>query len=189
MVYKYRITLAGIKGFFRVYLVNAENSLYTFHRQLRSDLEFPQDQQILFKALGEDGSVLARYALVDLGYGTVDKVTIADTIKAGVTSFVYFYDTISKKSVIVTLEGEAPEEQTHNPKLVESKGPVPFEFENGYVAFEDLPTERRKFPDEVSDGSARGEDPDEDDEDLDDEDEDEEDDDKEKEEIIYSEDE
>ena len=105
MVYKYRITLAGLKGFFRVYAVNALNSLYTFHKQLRSDLEFPMDQPILFKALDEEGAVVARYALVDLGYGTVDSVTIADTVKAGVRSFVYFYDIEAKKSVIVTLEG------------------------------------------------------------------------------------
>ena len=38
MNYRYRVTLAGIKGFFRVYLVNGENSLYTFHKQLRADL-------------------------------------------------------------------------------------------------------------------------------------------------------
>ena len=37
MVYKYRITLQGIKGFYRVYLINGENSLYTFHKQIRSD--------------------------------------------------------------------------------------------------------------------------------------------------------
>ena len=49
MNYRYRVTLAGIKGFFRVYLVNGENSLYTFHKQLRADLEFPMDQPILLR--------------------------------------------------------------------------------------------------------------------------------------------
>ena len=86
MVYKYRITLAGLKGFFRVYLVDGGNSLYTFHKQIRSDLEFPMDQPILFKALDAGGQVVARYALMDIGYGTVDSVTIADTIKAGARS-------------------------------------------------------------------------------------------------------
>lgn len=134
MVYTYRITLAGIKGFSRVYAVNAKNSLYTLHKQLRSDLEFPMDQPILFKGLDENGAVVARYALIDLGAGTVDAVTIADTIKAGVKSFVYFYDIESKKSVIVTLEGKYEKEDVLLPKLLESKGPVPAEFENGYVA-------------------------------------------------------
>ena len=186
MNYRYRVTLAGIKGFYRVYLVNGENSLYTFHKQLRADLEFAVDQPILFKALDADGGVLARYALMDIGYGAVDNVTIADTVKAGVSSFVYFYDIASKKSVIITLEGET-KEYTAAPRILESKGPVPQEFENGYVAFEDLPDEHRHLPGESRRG--RDEDEDDDDEDFDDEDEDEdeEDEDKEEEEILYDE--
>ena len=183
MVYKYRITLQGIKGFYRVYLVNGENSLYTFHKQIRSDLEFPVDQPILFKALDNEGQVVARYALVDIGYGAVDAVTIADTIKAGATSFVYFYDIQAKKSVIITLEGEEKDAQAQLPKLIDTKGPVPQEFENGYVAFEDLPAERRRLPGE----SLPDDEDDADDED--DEDDDEESDDKEEEEIIYEEEE
>ena len=143
------------------------------------------DQPILFKALDAAGDVLARYALMDIGFGAVDNVSIADTIKAGVASFVYFYDIASKKSVIITLEGETPE-FTASPRIVETKGPIPLEFENGYVAFEDLPEERRHLPGEA----RRGED-DEDDEDDDDfeeeEGDDEEDEDKEEEEILYDE--
>ncbi|MBP5336008.1 MAG: hypothetical protein J6Y63_00660 [Bacteroidales bacterium] len=182
MNYRYRVTLAGIKGFYRVYVVNGENSLYTFHKQLRADLEFPPDQPILFKALDAEGDVLARYALMDIGFGAVDNVSVADTVKAGVASFVYFYDIASKKNVIITFEGETSE-RTASPRIVETKGPLPIEFENGYVAFEDLPEERRHLP-----GEARGEDDDDDDEDFDDEDEeDEEDEDKEEEELLYDE--
>lgn len=175
MVYKYRITLAGIKGFFRLYHLNADNTLYNFHKHIRTELEFPMDQPILFKALDAQGEVVARYALTDLGFGTVDSVTIADTIKAGAVSFVYFYDVKAKKSVIISLEGEASGAVV-NPKLMESKGPVPQEFENGYVAFEDLPIEKRRLP-----GEDEDEDFEDDDEDFEDEDEDDE-----EEEIIYA---
>ena len=51
--------------------------------------------------------------------------------------------------------------------LTESKGPNPIEFENGYVAFEDLPDKQRHLP---------GEEDDFDDDDLDFDDEEEEDD-------------
>ena len=34
------------------------------------------------------------------------------------------------------------------PLLVDSKGPNPIEFENGYVAFEDLPDDKKKDPDD-----------------------------------------
>lgn len=183
MNYIYKITLAGIKGFYRIYKVNGKNSLYTFHKQIRADLEFPVDQQILFKALDAQSNVVARYALMDIGFGAVDAVTVEKTVKAGVTSFVYFYDVVSKKSVIITLEGETAE-SVSIPTLLDSKGPIPLEFENGYVAFEDLPPEHRHLPGE----SLRGSD-DDDDDDLDEDDEDEEEDeeDDEKEEIIYDE--
>ena len=182
MNYKIRITLAGIKGFFRVYELSGSNTLYTFHKQIRSDLEFPLDQPILFKALDAEGAVVARWALVDLGQGTVDTVRISDAVKAGVQSFVYFYDIASKKSVIVTIEAEAPESSVKVPTLMESKGPIPLEFENGYVAFEDLPDDRRRLP-----GERRAEDVLESEDD--DDDEDPEDEDKEEEDVVYDEDE
>lgn len=183
MFYKYRVTLEGKKGFFRVYAVNGINSLYHFHKQLRADLEFPQDQPILFKAMDANDGVVARYALIDIGFKAVDEVSIEDTVKAGVVKFVYFYDISSKKSVIITLEGQS-EVKAAIPTLLESKGPLPIEFENGYVAFEDLPEEKKKPPltaeDLIFDRNAAPEDEDDDDEDAEDED-------KEEEELIYDE--
>ena len=183
MFYKYRVTLEGKKGFFRVYAVNGINSLYHFHKQLRADLEFPQDQPILFKAMDASDGVVARYALIDIGFKAVDEVSIEDTVKAGVVKFVYFYDISSKKSVIITLEGQS-EVKAAIPTLLESKGPLPIEFENGYVAFEDLPEEKKKPPltaeDLIFDRNSGPEDEDDDDEDAEDED-------KEEEELIYDE--
>ena len=175
MIYTYRVTLEGIKGFFRVYKINGDNSLYTFHKQLRADLEFTVDQPILFKAFDSGGNVAARYALTDLGYGTVDTVSIARTVKDGIVKFTYFYDIAARKSVTVTLEAEEPG-SVPAPVIVESKGPVPIEFENGYVAFEDLPQQRRRLPGELSKDGEEADDEDDEDEDEDDE---------EKEEIIY----
>ena len=72
-----------------------------------------------------------------------------------------------------------------SPRLTESKGPVPAEFEKGYVAFEDMPEEKRKLPGQPSFTGK-----DDDDDDLDDEDEDdEESEDKEEEELVYEEEE
>lgn len=167
MVFKLRVTLSGIKGFFRVYNVHGATTLYTLHKQIRSDLEFPQDAIIMFKALDITGSVVGRYGLFDLGSGTVDEISLEKVIKAGATDFVYFYDVTNRKSVNITVEGEAEgvAVQPDFPQLAESKGPNPVEFENGYVAFEDLPDRQRYLPGE--------EDDDLDDEDFEDEEEDE----------------
>ena len=145
MTYKYRVTLAGIKGFYRVYKVNANNTLYSFHKQMRSDMEFPADQLILFKEMDADGNLIARIGLFDMGAGAADQVTLGKTVKDGAASFVYFYDTTNKKSVIITFEGETPDE-TSSPELIDVKGPDPIAFENGYIAFEDLPDDQRHLP-------------------------------------------
>ncbi len=177
MIYKIRVTLPGLKGFYRLYEAGSSNSLYKFHKRLQSDLEFPMDQPILFKALAEDGNIIARYALVDLGYGVVDDISLEKALKAGAVSFEYFYDTKARKKVILTVE-ETLDGLSDSPivLLPDSKGPLPAEFDAGYVAFEDLPKEKRRLPDDYDDY---------DDEDDEDEDEDSEG----EEEQIYDEDE
>jgi len=149
MRYRCRVNLTGIKGFYRVYELEGNMTLYTFHKQMRSDMEFPQDQLILFKMLDAGGNVMARYGLFDLGAGTVDQITISDVVEAGCASFVFFYDVTNKKSVNITYEGENdPKTKVKlvTPTIVDTKGPNPIEFENGYVAYEDLPDEQRHLP-------------------------------------------
>ena len=149
MILKYKVSLPNIKGFARVYEVKGNASLYSFHKQMRADMDFPQDQLVLFKAFDQNGDVSARYGIFDLGFGTIDDVTAGECHRKGEDKFVYFYDTTNVKSVIVTFDGEAePRRGVLYPLLVESKGPNPIDFENGYVAFEDLPDDKKKDPDD-----------------------------------------
>lgn len=151
MTYKYKVTLTGIKGFYRVYKIDGNTTLYSFHKQMRSDMEFPQDQLILFKGLDSAGDLVARFGLFDLGAGAADQISISQTIKNGITSFVYFYDVTNRKSVNISFEGECAESAPEGPALIDIKGPNPIDFENGYVAFEDLPAEQRHLPGEDED--------------------------------------
>lgn len=171
MALRYRVSLAGLKGFARVYDLKPTTTLYEFHKLLRSELEFPQDQLIQFKALDADGGLVARYGLFDLGAGAVDTVTFKQTVAKGIASFVYFYDVANRKSVIITYEGEVADVPgALYPLLVETKGPVPAEFENGYVAYEDLPDDQKHLRNlkAVSDDDDFDDDDDDDDDDLDD---------------------
>lgn len=113
-------------------------------------MDFPQDQVVLFKAFDGAGNVAARYSVfTDFGAGTIDDVTAGQCHKKGEDKFIYFYDTTNVKSVIVTFDGEGEERKNVlYPLLVETKGPNPIEFENGYVAFEDLPDEKKKDPED-----------------------------------------
>ena len=150
MILKYRVSLPGLKGFARVYEVKESTSLYSLHKQMRADMDFPQDQVVLFKAFDAAGNVAARYSVfTDFGFGTIDSVTTGECHKRGEDHFIYFYDTTNVKSVIVTFEGEGElRKNAVYPLLVETKGPNPIEFENGYVAFEDLPDDKKKDPED-----------------------------------------
>ena len=149
MILRYKVSLPGIKGFARVYEIKSTASLYSLHKQMRADMDFPQDQLVLFKAFTPDGEVSARYGIFDLGSGTIDNISVGECHKKGEDKFIYFYDTTNVKSVIVTFDGEAePRRNVLYPLLVETKGPNPIEFENGYVAFEDLPDDKKKDPDD-----------------------------------------
>ena len=150
MILKYRVSLPGIKGFARVYEVKDTASLYSLHKQMRADMDFPQDQVVLFKAFDAKGDVAARYSVFqDFGLGTIDHVTAGQCHKRGEDKFIYFYDTTNVKSVIVTFDGTGEERPNAvYPLLVETKGPNPIEFENGYVAFEDLPADKKKDPED-----------------------------------------
>ncbi|MDY6277402.1 MAG: hypothetical protein SPL35_03140 [Bacteroidales bacterium] len=175
MALRYRVSLAGLKGFARVYDLKPTTTLYEFHKLLRSELEFPQDQLIQFKALDADGGLVARFGLFDLGAGAVDTVTFKQTVAKGIASFVYFYDVANRKSVIITYEGEVADVPgALYPLLVETKGPVPAEFENGYVAYEDLPDDQKHLRNlkAASDDDDFDDDDDDDDDDLDDDDDD-----------------
>ncbi|MBQ3882814.1 MAG: hypothetical protein II730_10010 [Bacteroidales bacterium] len=167
MILRYRVSLPGIKGFARVYEVKSSTTLYDFHKKMRDDMDFGHDQLIQFKALDGIGGLVARYGLFDLGYGTVDNVTLGETVEKGVASFTYFYDVTNKKSVIVTCEGEVEDfiPRASYPALVETKGPNPIDFENGYVSFEDLPDEQRHLPGEPSWGKGKEKDDKDDDKD------------------------
>ena len=69
----------------------------------------------------------------------------------------------------ITVEGEAEGVRVNPdfPVLAETKGPNPIEFENGYVAFEDLPDKQRHLPGEEEDEDFDDEDFDEEEEEED----------------------
>jgi len=174
MILKYKVSLPGIKGFAREYEVKDNSTLYTLHKQMRSDMDFPQDQIVLFKSVDETGRALSRYASVDLGYGTIDSITMAQLHKNSEDHFVYFYDTTNAKSVLLDFVEEMKTGTAgFYPALVGIKGPNPIEFENGYVAFEDLPEDKKKrlgsdddWDDEDDDEDSDGDDEDDEPEEI-----------------------
>ena len=99
MILRYRVSLPGIKGFARVYELKSTTTLYDFHKRMRDDMDFSHDQLIQFKGLDENGNLVARYGMFDLGAGAVDEVTVEETVNKGIARFTYFYDVTDRKGI------------------------------------------------------------------------------------------
>ena len=133
MVFRLRVTLTGIKGFFRIYHVNGATTLYTLHKQMRADMEFPQDQLIMFKALDIEGAVVGRYGLFDLGYGSMDRVNFSQLAEKGQNVLQFCYDMHNNSCIILTILGEEPEDpRSHYPQTTLEKGHNPDQFSAKY---------------------------------------------------------
>ena len=81
MVYKYKASIPGSKVFMREYEIKGETSLYRLHDFLVNDLDFSPDQMVAFRGLDANGKTASEYGLFDMGDGSMDMVTVGQTIE------------------------------------------------------------------------------------------------------------
>ena len=164
MICKYKASIAGNKIFMREYDIDSGMRLFKLHEFLVSDLGFNPDQITLFSTLDANGKVLRRFGFFDLGNGTMDKVSVGDTLAAGEEILRYTYNAGLKLSIILTFCGEAKlDPRADYPLLVAEKGCNPNQFS---AVYDDLAEEYDKHS-----HSHDHDDDDDDDEDFDDEEE------------------
>lgn len=133
MICKYKASITGNKIFMREYDIDSDMRLFKLHEFLISDLGFTPDQITLFSTLDANGKVLRRFGFFDLGDGTMDKVTVEDTLKAGEEILRYTYNVGLKLSIILTYCGEVEmNPRTIYPALVAEKGCNPNQFSKVY---------------------------------------------------------
>ena len=133
MVYKYKASIPGSKVFMREYEIKGETSLYRLHDFLVNDLDFSPDQMVAFRGLGANGKTASEYGLFDMGDGSMDMVTVGQTIKKGEESLLYVFDIRKDRVIKLTLIGEVAESpRASYPRLVAEKGRNPEQFANGY---------------------------------------------------------
>lgn len=157
MVYKYRATLPKHKAFLREYDIKGETKLYKLHDFLQNDLGFSPDQMVMFRGVDEDGVVLRKYGLFDLGDGSMDTVTLEKTIQRGEVSLQYVYNLQQNLYIVLTFVSEAeylPKESY--PRLLVEKGRNPDQFSAAYEDFGDFteePSDEELYEDEAGSDS------------------------------------
>jgi hypothetical protein len=136
MVYKYTATLPKYKSFLREYDIKKETKLYKLHTFLQNDLGFSPDQMALFRGVDKDGVVLRKYGLFDLGDGSMDTVTLEDTLKRGEVSLQYVYNIQMNLYIVLTFVSEERLVIKESyPRLMVEKGPNPDQFSASYEDF------------------------------------------------------
>ncbi|MBQ7222357.1 MAG: hypothetical protein IJS02_02695 [Bacteroidales bacterium] len=133
MVYKYKVTIAGVKSFFRDYELKPETTLFRLNSYIMNDLDFSPDQMVLFCGLNEKGESTSRYGLFDLGSGSMDRVTLKDTLAKKENVLHYFYDLRRNKFLVLTFIEECDENpRLTYPRTVAEKGRNPEQFADKY---------------------------------------------------------
>lgn len=151
MVYKYKASIPGSKVFMREYEIRGGTSLYKLHDYLLNDLDFAPDQMVAFRGVGADGKTRSEYGLFDMGDGSMDMVTVEQTLKKGETDLLYVFDIRKDRVIRLTLMGEVPESpRASYPRLVAEKGRNPEQFANGYDDLDQYSEPADDREDEVS---------------------------------------
>ena len=122
-----------MKSFLREYELKPEMTLYNLNNYIMNDLDFSPDQMVLFCGLDDSGNSVSRYGLFDLGFGSLDHVTIGDVISKGELDLQYFYDLRNEKYLLLSVVDEYEElPRVSYPRTVVEKGRNPNQFAAKY---------------------------------------------------------
>lgn len=117
----------------REYEIKSETSLYSLHNFLLNDLDFSPDQMVAFRGMDNEGRVKSEYGLFDMGYGTMDGVTIEKTLKRGETVLQYVFNLHKNRVITLTFVEEVElSPRASYPRLVAEKGRNPEQFSDKY---------------------------------------------------------
>ncbi len=145
-VYRYKASIPGSKVFMREYEIKGDTTLYELHEYLLNDMGFAPDQMVVFRALDAAERERSEYGLFDMGDGSMDSVTIDDTIAKKEIHILYVFDLKKDRCIKLTLDGEVESSpRASYPRLTAEKGRNPEQFAKGYDDFD-------QFVDPVDDG-------------------------------------
>jgi len=169
MVYKFRITVPSSKRFFRECEIKGESSLYKVMEFIQGQMGFVPDMMVLFQGVDENGKVAREYGLFDMGDGSIDNVTLDDSMKKGDVALRFVFNLSMGLYMDLTFLGEVPcDIREKYPRMTAEKGHAPQQFSAVYVEddFEDRP---HGIPHPVESDVADDDDDEDDDEKDDDE--------------------
>ena len=137
MILRYKVTIPGNRIFMREYDFDSGMSLFRLHEFLDRDMCFSPDQMTMFETVSEKGKVRRRLGLFDFGDGSMDMVSLADTVEHGEPVLRYVYNMSINLFMELSLESETEfNPRLSYPLLVAEKGRNPGQFSAVYEEYE-----------------------------------------------------
>jgi len=142
MILQYKATIPNSKSFFRDFEFKGTSSLYKVMEFVQHQMAFVPDMMILFQGIDEAGKVVREYGLFDMGDGSIDNVTVADTAARGDVILRFVYNLSKNLYIDLSLVGETETDpRAEYPRTTAEKGHAPLQFSGTYVEddFENRP--------------------------------------------------
>lgn len=136
----------------REYDLDSRMSLFKLHEFLCRDLGFSPDQMTVFDTFSATGKPKRRIGLFDFGDGSMDMITIENTVSKEETVLRYVYNLNLHLALELNLEGEQEYNRRYSyPMLVAEKGRNPDQFSAVYEDYEEFSDKRSSRIDTSSD--------------------------------------
>ncbi|MDR1681327.1 MAG: hypothetical protein LBS12_06055 [Prevotellaceae bacterium] len=129
MIYRFKVTFNASKGFYRLYELWGENTLYDLHEHIVNDLNYAPDQIVFFAVKDKSGKERKKYGLFDFGHGAMDEKTIDVLISHNETTLFYVFDVRGNRELCMTFvetDDELPRKSY--PRTADEKDDAPPQF-------------------------------------------------------------
>ncbi|MDR0414623.1 MAG: hypothetical protein LBH84_04315 [Prevotellaceae bacterium] len=129
MIARFKLSFPEKPEFKREYDVDAEQTLYDFHRFVQNDLDYDESQPVLFFTASEQWSAERRFSLLGIdGTELMDEVTMGSLVRAHHHRLLYTFDVIHHRSFMVELrEMLEPAARTRYPRVASESGDPPMQ--------------------------------------------------------------
>ena len=136
----------------REYDVDSRMSLFRLREFLDRDLCFSPDQMTMFETVSAKGAVMRRLGLFDFGDGSMDMVTLDDTVTREEPVLRYIYNMNRNFFLELSLQSESEyNPRLSYPVLIAEKGRNPDQFSAVYEDYEEFSDRRSAQVDAPSD--------------------------------------
>jgi hypothetical protein len=127
MISRFKLSFPEKPEFKREYDVNAEQTLYDFHRFIQNDLDYDESQPVLFFTASERWEPGREFSLLgDDDAELMDEVTVGDLVRASNHRLLYMFDVINRRCFKVELqEMLEPTARARYPRTASESGDPP----------------------------------------------------------------